>query len=83
MRAILGIESPHLLPCRARPRAVGQEDVELERPAPPALEDFEKDENKDGIPDGWYNGRAVVLATQGGKVGPHYLKFEVSKPGRP
>lgn len=65
------------------PGAVGQEDVELERPAPPALEDFEKDENKDGIPDGWYNGRDVVLATQGGKVGPHYLKFEVTKPGRP
>ncbi|SIN83182.1 hypothetical protein SAMN05444166_1163 [Singulisphaera sp. GP187] len=64
------------------PWVVGQEE-ELERPAPPALDDFEGDTNKDGVPDGWYNARDVVLIAEGGKVGPHYLKFEVRKPGRP
>lgn len=60
-----------------------QAEEELERPAPPALEDFEKDKNGDGIPDGWYNGRDVVLTTEGGQVGPRALKFTVEKPGRP
>lgn len=64
------------------PWVVGQEE-DFERPAPPALDDFEGDKNKDGIPDGWYNARDVVLVSEGGKVGPHCLKFEVRKPGRP
>lgn len=56
---------------------------ELERPAPPALDDFENDENKDGVPDGWYNARDAVIVAEGGKVRPHCLKFETHKSGRP
>lgn len=63
--------------------SAGAQDVEIERPAPPALDDFETDKNQDGVPDGWYNARDVTLASTGGKVGPHYLKFETRKPGRP
>ncbi|MBV8610462.1 MAG: hypothetical protein JO034_23765 [Singulisphaera sp.] len=64
------------------PRCLGQEPV-IERPPPPAVEDFETDANKDGIPDGWYNARDVKLVSEGGPVGPHCLRFEVRKPGRP
>ncbi len=66
--------------------AFGQEpdpDRYLVRPAPPALDDFEHDENKDGLPDGWYNARDVKVMTEGGAVKPHYLKFESAKVGRP
>ena len=63
--------------------ASGQDEVEIERPDPPALDDFETDANRDGVPDGWYNARDVTLIAEGGKVGPHCLKFEVRKPGRP
>jgi hypothetical protein len=59
------------------------QEVEVERPAPPALEDFESDKNGDGVPDGWYNARDAVIAPEGGKVGPHCLRFETRKPGRP
>lgn len=61
------------------------QDVELVRPGPPALEDFETDKNKDGVPDGWYNARDVKLVSEGGApdVGPHCLKFECRNPGRP
>ncbi len=59
------------------------QEVEVERPAPPAVDDFETDKNKDGIPDGWYNARDFTLVPTGGKVGPHYLRFETRKPGRP
>ncbi|MHC5538163.1 hypothetical protein ACYOEI_08035, partial [Singulisphaera rosea] len=59
------------------------QEPELERPAPPALDDFESDENKDGVPDGWYNARDAVIVAEGGKVGPHCLKFETRKSGRP
>ncbi|WP_422930391.1 hypothetical protein [Singulisphaera sp. PoT] len=53
------------------------------RPAPPALDDFETDANKDGVPDGWYNARDAIISPTGGKVGPHCIKFETHKPGRP
>lgn len=55
---------------------------EIERPGPPALEDFETDVDGDGLPDGWYNPRDVVIAGQGGVVGPSCLRFENTKPGR-
>jgi hypothetical protein len=55
----------------------------IERPAPPALEDFEADKNGDGVPDGWYNLRDAKLVDEGGVIGPRYLRFECSKPGRP
>ena len=63
-------------------RSLGQEPM-IERPPPPAVDDFETDANKDGVPDGWYNARDVKLVSEGGPVGPHCLRFEVRKPGRP
>ena len=59
------------------------QDVRIERPGPPALDDMETDANKDGLPDGWYNGRDAVLMAEGGYVGPHFVRFESTKPGRP
>ncbi len=52
------------------------------RPGPPRLDDFETDDDRDGIPDGWYNLRDASLAT-GGPVGPKMLRFENERPGRP
>jgi hypothetical protein len=57
-------------------------EVGVERPAPPALEDFETDKNRDGVPDGWYNLRDARVVDEGGVVGSKYLKFESAKPGR-
>ncbi len=59
------------------------QDALIERPDPPALDDMETDANNDGLPDGWYNGRDAVLMSVGGQVGPHFLRFENKKPGRP
>jgi hypothetical protein len=58
------------------------QEVEILRPPPPRLEDFETDADGDAIPDGWYNLRDVTLAG-GGVVGPHCLKFVNPRPGRP
>lgn len=68
------------LPARAQK---AEPEVEIERPAPPALDDFETDANKDGVPDGWYNLRDAKIVHEGGVIGPKYLKFECTKPGRP
>ncbi|HMB02547.1 MAG TPA: hypothetical protein VKP69_02270 [Isosphaeraceae bacterium] len=65
------------------PGAFGQDEPGIERPKPAALDDFETDANKDGVPDGWYNQRDVTLVAEGGVVGPHCLRFEAHKPGRP
>jgi hypothetical protein len=62
--------------------AQGQE-PEIDRPAPPAADDFESDSNGDGIPDGWYNARDAVYESRGGKVGPHFIRFECKGRGRP
>src|SRR4051812_20461558 len=59
------------------------QDALIERTGPPALDDLESDVNKDGVPDGWYNARDAVLKTEGGYVGPHFVRFACSKPGRP
>jgi hypothetical protein len=64
------------------PRLRGQE-PEIVRPEPPRLEDFETDRNQDGTPDGWYNLRDARIVAEGGVVGPHFLRFENKKPGRP
>jgi hypothetical protein len=58
------------------------QDVEILRPPPPRLEDFETDADGDAIPDGWYNLRDVSLSS-GGVVGPRCLKFVNPRPGRP
>jgi hypothetical protein len=55
----------------------------IDRPDPPKLDDFESDENRDGVPDGWYNLRDAKIVKEGGAVGPKYLKFECVKMGRP
>ena len=50
---------------------------------PPALDDMETDANGDGIPDGgWYNGYNAKLIAEGGAVGPHFVRFESTRPGR-
>jgi hypothetical protein len=59
-----------------------QDEPLIERPGPPAVEDFETDADKDGEPDGWYNLRDAKLAG-GGVVGPTCLRFENTRRGRP
>ncbi len=49
--------------------ALAQE-PEIERPAPPAVDDLEQDANKDGIPDGWYNAREAIWTPKGASSGP-------------
>src|SRR4051812_34562667 len=63
-------------------RLLGQEDLVVRTPPPP-LEDFETDANRDGVPDGWYNLRDGKIVAEGGTVGPHFLRFENDKIGRP
>jgi hypothetical protein len=72
-----------LLACPG-PASFGQdrEDELVVRPPPPALDDFETDANKDGVPDGWYNLRDGTIVAEGGAVGPHFMRFEADKPGR-
>ena len=56
----------------------------IERPGPPPVDDLETDDNKDGIPDGWYNARDAKWMTEGGaRRGPHFVRFECTQPGRP
>jgi hypothetical protein len=55
----------------------------IERPGPPSNDNMETDLNHDGIPDGWYNARDVKLMTEGGAVGPHFVRLECNEPGRP
>jgi hypothetical protein len=53
------------------------------RTGPPALDDFETDANGDGVPDGWYNASDAKLMSEGGRIGPHFVRFERSQPGAP
>jgi hypothetical protein len=64
--------------CRA------QEEL-IDRPPLRPVDNLEVDEDKDGIPDGWYNARDVKWMTEGGApgCGPHYIRFECEAPGRP
>jgi hypothetical protein len=73
---------PALVLLSCQPRLLAQES-EIVRPPTPPLEDFETDANSDGIPDGWYNLRDARLMTEGGVVGPRFLRFENKRPGRP
>ncbi len=59
------------------------QDELIERPGPPPVDDLESDENKDGIPDAWYNARDARYMAEGGAAGPHFVRFECSQPGRP
>jgi hypothetical protein len=60
----------------------GQE-PEVERPGPPPLDELEKDANRDGVPDGWYNARDAIWEAKGGIAGPHFVRFESPRRGRP
>jgi hypothetical protein len=60
-----------------------QAEPEIERPEPPARDDFESDKNNDGVPDGWYNLRDARIVTEGGIAGPKFVKFESVHAGRP
>ena len=55
----------------------------IERTGPPALDDMEADANQDGVPDGWYNARDALWMAEGGKIGPHFVRLECTRPGRP
>ena len=55
----------------------------IPRPAPPARDDLEKDDNDDGVPDGWYNARDASIQTSGGASGPRFIRFECPRRGRP
>ena len=65
-------------------QAQGLPDDEIERPAPPKLDQLEVDANGDGVPDGWYNLRDCKWV-EGGVSGPksHCFRFENALPGRP
>ncbi len=63
--------------------ARAQDEPLIERPPPPTFDDFETDLNKDGIPDGWYNARELTYIADEGKTGPHFVRFQADKPGRP
>ncbi len=68
----------------AAPSAVPAQEPEVDRPGPPAVEDFEVDEDGDGIPDGWYNLRDAKVVKGGvGPQGSKCLRFENDRPGRP
>lgn len=59
-----------------------QTDPPIERPSPPALEDFEQVDDSSTLPDGWYNARDARLV-DGGVVGARCLRFENDRHGRP
>lgn len=63
-------------------RARAQEEL-IERPPPLPFDDLETDLNKDGVPDGWYNVRGVKYVAEGGAAGPHFMRFQSDRPGRP
>ena len=70
-------------PCGIEWRSCFAQEELIERPGPPPVDDLETDENKDGIPDGWYNARDAKWMTEGGAAGPHFVRFECTQPGRP
>ncbi len=53
-------------PCGTAWRSCQAQEELIERPGPPPVDDLETDENKDGVPDGWYNARDVKWMTEGG-----------------
>jgi hypothetical protein len=76
--AVAGTCGSHWHACSA------QEEL-IVRPGPPSVDNLEVDENKDGLPDGWYNARDARWITEGGApgAGPHFVRFECKDPGRP
>jgi hypothetical protein len=70
-------------PCGIEWRSCRAQEELIDRPAPPAADDLEADENKDGIPDGWYNALDAKWMAEGGASGPHFVRFECTQRGRP
>ena len=66
------------------PLAVIAQEIEIDRPGPPAMDSLEIDGNGDGVPDGWYNLRDASWVVGGvGRSGSRCLRFENARPGRP
>jgi hypothetical protein len=85
MRRLLllaGLASSVFMPWGAAQEANRVEPA-IQRPGPPRSDDLETDANGDGVPDGWYNARDAFLKTEGGKVGPRFIRFECNRRGRP
>ena len=70
-------------PCGIEWRSCFAQEELIERPGPPPVDDLETDDNKDGMPDGWYNARDAKWMAEGGAAGPHFVRFECTQPGRP
>ncbi len=70
-------------PCGLAGRSCSAQEELIDRPGPPPVDDLETDDNKDGMPDGWYNARDAKWMTEGGVSGPHFVRFECKQPGRP
>lgn len=58
-----------------------QEELIDRSQGPPELDTMEVDENGDRIPDGWYNARDVNWQSEGGILGPHFMRFHTEQPG--
>ena len=65
------------------PARAQDQEPEIERAGPPAVDDLEKDANGDGVPDGWYNARDAIWEAKGGVAGPHFIRFDSPHRGRP
>ncbi len=72
-------------PCGIEWRSCFAQDELIVRHGPPPVDHLETDENKDGLPDGWYNARDASWLAEGGapEAGPHFVRFECTQPGRP
>jgi hypothetical protein len=72
-------------PCGIEWRSCFAQDDLIERIGPPPVDNLETDENKDGLPDSWYNARDARWMEEGGApgAGPHFIRFECTQPGRP
>ena len=53
-------------PCGIEWRSCRAQEELIDRPGPPPVDDLETDENKDGVPDGWYNARDATVDGRGG-----------------
>ncbi|MFO0909592.1 MAG: hypothetical protein U0794_14760 [Isosphaeraceae bacterium] len=79
----IGLIARPALGQEADPRAAADDDALVVRTDPPKLDDFESDRDKDGVPDGWYNLRDATIETQGGPIGPKFVRFQCDRAGRP
>ncbi len=72
-------------PCGIEWRSCCAQEELIERPGPPPVDNLEIDENKDGLPDGWYNARDAKWMAEGGRPMPARISFvssALSRAGR-